>query len=276
LYAPPSFLCPAPASCCRRSERCCTDFSMGKSARIAIVGDVHDYWSLEEDTRALRFLKPDLVLFTGDFGNENVDLIASVSNLYFPKAVILGNHDAWSTNVFSSDGKDPVQMQLKILGDDHVGYRRMDFPSFNLSIVGGRPFSHGGSHMFKWRLLLARYGVGDMDASSQRIFEAAIGAPDDHSLVFLAHNGPTGLGSNRDDICGRDWIYCGGDHGDPDLAKAISELRKTTQRIKLVVFGHMHKGLACGGGFRKMVVVGDDGIVYLNGAVVPRVKPFGN
>lgn len=34
----------------------------------------------------------------------------------------------------------------------------------------------------------------------------------------------------------------------------------------------MHKELAHGNGLRKMIVVGADNIVYLNGAVVPRVK----
>ena len=42
--------------------------------------------------------------------------------------------------------------------------------------------------------------------------------------------------------------------------------------IKLVAFGHMHKQLTSGNGLRKMIVVEDDNIVYLNGAIVPRVK----
>jgi uncharacterized protein (TIGR04168 family) len=59
-----------------------------------------------------------------------------------------------------------------------------------------------------------------------------------------------------------------------DLAQAISELQSNTQiPIPLVVFGHMHKSLAYSSTkFRKMVAVGNKEIVYLNGAVVPRVK----
>lgn len=61
-----------------------------------------------------------------------------------------------------------------------------------------------------------------------------------------------------------------------DLALAISQLKETTKlSIKLVVFGHMHKELAYGNGLRKMMVVGDDSTVYLNGAIVPRVKAIG-
>lgn len=40
-------------------------------------------------------------LLVGDFGEENVDLVQSVANLDFTKAVILGNHDSWYTRQFS-------------------------------------------------------------------------------------------------------------------------------------------------------------------------------
>nr|GME15005.1 Calcineurin-like metallo-phosphoesterase superfamily protein isoform 1 [Ipomoea batatas] len=258
-------------------------FSMASSIRIAVVGDVHDDWDLEEDRKALQYLKPDLVLFTGrlsyllcflyslnstdngnvscDFGNENVDLVKSIADLEIAKAIILGNHDAWNTSQFSGN-----------LGDEHVGFRRMDLHTLKLSIIGGRPFSCGGSQLFRKKLLIARYAVHDMNRSAEKIYENAVGAPQDHSVIFLAHNGPTGLGSAVDDICGKDWWPEGGDHGDPDLAQAISRLKETAQlRAPLVVFGHMHKDLAYGG-HRKMVVVGEDNTIYLNGAIVPRVK----
>ncbi|KAL7093342.1 hypothetical protein ACP275_11G035200 [Erythranthe tilingii] len=276
LHAPP-FCCAISSSPPPSGLLTSCNVRMATSVRIAIVGDVHDDWNLQEDTKALQLLKPDLVLFTGDFGNENVDLVRSISNLDFPKAIILGNHDAWRTQKFSTKEKDGVQLQLESLGDEHVGYRRMDFPNLKLSVVGGRPFSCGGEHMFRKKLLISRYGVHDMNESTEKIHEAALGTPDDHSVIFLAHNGPTGLGSNVDDICGKDFVREGGDHGDPDLAHAISYLKQTTNlSIKLVVFGHMHKGLAFGNGLRKMIVVRDDRTIYLNGAIVPRVKPIGN
>ncbi|KAK4754945.1 hypothetical protein SAY87_008702 [Trapa incisa] len=247
--------------------------SPSSSVRIAVVGDVHDQWNLEDDTKALQFLKPDVVLFTGDFGNENVELVQSVANLDFAKAVILGNHDSWKTQQFSGKRKDNIQMQLECLGQEHVAYGRLDFPHLKLTVVGGRPFSCGGEQLFRKRLISARYGVENMEQSAQRIYKAAIGAPEDHFVIFLAHNGPTGLGANIDDICGRDWIVGGGDHGDPDLAKALSQLRGTAKfQIPLVVFGHMHKQLAHGNGLRKMIAFGPDNMIYLNGAIVPRVR----
>ncbi|KAH0651629.1 hypothetical protein KY290_032541 [Solanum tuberosum] len=249
-------------------------FPMASSVRIVVVGDVHDDWNLEEDRKALQLLKPDLVLFTGDFGNENVDLVRSIADLEITKAVILGNHDAWNTQKFSGKEKDAVQLQLECLGDEHVGYRRMDLPTLKLSIVGGRPFSCGGRPLFRKQLLKARYGVRDMDGSAERILQAAMGTPEDHSIIFLAHNGPTGLGANVDDICGRDWFIDGGDHGDPDLAQALAKLKEASPySVPLVIFGHMHKELASGNGLRKMIVVGNDNIIYLNGAIVPRVRP---
>lgn len=58
-----------------------------------------------------------------------------------------------------------------------------------------------------------------------------------------------------------------------DLEKAISQLKESSKvSVPLVVFGHMHKELAHGNGLRKMIVVGSDDTIYLNGAVVPRVK----
>ncbi|KAG5409061.1 hypothetical protein IGI04_005380 [Brassica rapa subsp. trilocularis] len=152
----------------------------------------------------------------------------------------------------------------------------MDFPSLKLSVVGGRPFSHGGNKLHRDKLLEKRYGVRDMNASAGSICRAALGTPEDHVVVILAHNGPTGLGSQAEDICGRDWFDEGvdhGDHGDPDLEQALRQLKETTElSVPLVVFGHMHKELEGGKGNRKMVVEDSDNkVLYVNGAIVPRV-----
>lgn len=42
------------------------------------------------------------------------------------------------------------------LGEEHVAYRRLDFPLVKLSVVGGRPFSCGGQQLFRAKLLSAR------------------------------------------------------------------------------------------------------------------------
>ena len=45
--------------------------------RLVIVGDVHDAWG-PRDVAALQHLAPDMVLFVGDFGNENLKLVSEV------------------------------------------------------------------------------------------------------------------------------------------------------------------------------------------------------
>lgn len=41
------------------------------------------------------------------------------------------------------------------LGEEHVAYKRLDFPQLKLSVVGGRPFSCGGEKLFRKKLLSA-------------------------------------------------------------------------------------------------------------------------
>ena len=94
-----------------------------KSVKIAVVGDVHEQWEAA-DGEALQRLGVDLVLFVGDFGNESVDLVRRITALDIPKAVTLGNHDAWWTATPWGRAKCPpelrntdrVQAQLDLLG----------------------------------------------------------------------------------------------------------------------------------------------------------------
>ena len=246
--------------------------------RIAAIGDVHDQWEAE-DCVALQHLNVDLALFVGDFGNESVDIVQSIASLDLPKAVILGNHDAWYS---ASDwGKkrcpydrtleDRVQEQLDLLGSDHVGYGTLNLPHLNLSIVGGRPFSWGGSEWKNVKFYRDRYGICNFDQSTQRIVKAASNATCD-TLIFLGHCGPKGLGAEPEDPCGKDWQPLGGDHGDPDLADAIAKTRLLGKPMPLVVFGHMHHRLRhTRERLRQIVCRDNQDTVYYNAASVPRI-----
>ncbi|OLP17353.1 TIGR04168 family protein [Leptolyngbya sp. 'hensonii'] len=246
--------------------------------RMAVVGDVHDLWDDREE-RALRALGVDLVLLVGDFGNEAVPLVRSIAALDLPKAVILGNHDAWYT---ASDWgrkqcpydprlEDRVQQQLDLLGETHVGYGKLDFPQFQLSIVGGRPFSWGGSLWKNGEFYQSRFGVGSFAESTARIVAAAQSAAYE-TLIILGHCGPTGLGNQREDPCGRDWEALGGDHGDPDLEAAIDQMQQMGKTIPLVTFGHMHHQLRhTQDRLRRPTHVSPAGTLYLNAAYVPRL-----
>ena len=254
------------------------DVAPPASFQIAVVGDIHDSWE-EKDNLALQHLGIDLVLFVGDFGNESVEVVRRIASLEIPKAAIMGNHDAWYSAStwgrrqcpYDRSGEDWVQQQLDLLGETHVGYSKLDFPQLQLSVVGSRPFSWGGPEWKNREFLRDRYNVTNFEESCQKIVAAASQTACD-SLIFLGHNGPTGLGEAAEDICGQDWEPLGGDHGDPDLESAIAKVRASGKRISLVTFGHMHHRLRHTRSRSRTVIVTDaTGTVYLNSACVPRI-----
>ena len=87
----------------------------------------------------------------------------------------------------------------------------------------------------------------------------------------MSHAGPSGLGSDSESICGKDWKKPSCDWGDRDLAVAISEIQKK-RKIDLVIFGHMHNRLKRNQGLRNMFKIDKEGTFYLNSAIVPRYK----
>ncbi|MEM6255884.1 MAG: TIGR04168 family protein [Cyanobacteria bacterium P01_D01_bin.156] len=261
-----------------RQETNCESEPKSSELSIAIVGDVHNQWS-ESDAAALKTLDVDLVLFVGDFGNEAIDIVQQVANVSLPKAVILGNHDAWYTAgtkhrkhcPYDLNKEDRVQQQLDALGDADVGFSKLELPQHQVTVVGGRPFSWGGSTWRHHSFYQERYGVANFEESAAKISELVAIAQHD-TLIFLGHNGPAGLGEQTYDICGRDWKRKGGDYGDPDFASAIATAQDSNHKVPLVVFGHMHHELRYDKTrLRKRLVVDDHGTIYLNGAQVPRV-----
>jgi len=73
--------------------------------------------------------------------------------------------------------------------------------------------------------------------------------------------------------CAQPSVTSAGDHGDPDLEKALDNLHVCGRHVPLVVFGHMHESLKFGKKQRNMVEISQEtGTVYLNTAVVPRVR----
>ncbi len=248
------------------------------SLTLAIVGDVHEAWE-PEDGGALQQLGVDLVLLVGDFGNESVATVSAIAQLALPKAIVLGNHDAWYTATdwgrkkcpYDRTQEDRVQQQLDLLGDTHVGYGFLDFPTLGLSVVGGRPFSWGGPQWQHARFYRDRYGITDFATSTARICQAVQQTATD-MIIFLSHCGPQGLGAQPHDPCGRDWKPLGGDFGDPDLAAAIALTQQRGKHVPLVAFGHMHHHLRhTQQQIRRMLHVDPAGTVYLNAAWVPRV-----
>ncbi|MBD2504796.1 TIGR04168 family protein [Anabaena azotica] len=252
--------------------------SQSNIVKIAVVGDIHDQWEIE-DGIALKHLGVDLVLFVGDFGNESVEVVRAIASVNIPKAAVMGNHDAWYSATewgrkkcpYDRTKEDWVQEQLDLLGSAHVGYSKLDFPQWNITVVGGRPFTWGGHEWRFANICKERYGVTDLAESAQRIFASVKSAACD-TIIFLGHNGPSGLGDRPEDPCGKDWHPIGGDFGDPDLAEAISLTITAGKQIALVTFGHMHHSLRyTKTELRKPIFTSPEGIVYLNAASVPRI-----
>ncbi|MBD2178757.1 TIGR04168 family protein [Pseudanabaena sp. FACHB-1998] len=254
------------------------------SIKIAVIGDVHDLWQPIEDRQALHSLGADLVLFVGDFGNEAIEIVKAIADLDLPKAAILGNHDAWysATDPYSKTPpkhqcpydrtkEDRVQQQLDLLGKCHVGYSWLDFPEFNLSVVGARPFSWGGSKWKKKFFYRDRFNINSFAESTQRI-KQAIASTDHETIIFLGHNGPAGLGTEEYSICGKDWKPIGGDYGDPDFAEAIAYSYQLSKTVPLVTFGHMHHHLRhTSSRNRDAIATNAMGTFFVNSALTPRI-----
>lgn len=245
--------------------------------KIAVIGDIHNQWDAEDEV-ALRHLGVDLVLLVGDFGNEAIEIVREIAALSLPKAAVLGNHDAWYTATpwgvkqcpYDRRYEDRVQQQLDLLGDAHVGYGKKDFPELDLTVVGGRPFSWGGSDWKNPEFYGSRFGVNSFAESTERMVEAAKNA-EFETIIFLGHCGPLGLGDRPEDPCGKDWQPLGGDHGDPDLADAIEQTHKMGKKIPLVAFGHMHHHLRHTKQRLRTPVVATKETLYVNAASVPRI-----
>ncbi len=254
-----------------------TQIAADRVIKIAVVGDVHDQWEVE-DGEALCHLGVDLVLFVGDLGNESIDVVRAIAALDLPKAVILGNHDAWYTATdwgrkkcpYDRTQNDRFQQQLELLGDTHVGYSYLDFLELGVSVVGARPFSWGGSEWKHTEFYQKRYGVSSFAESTARIVHAAEQAAHNR-LILLGHCGPFGLGDRPEDPCGKDWQPLGGDHGDPDMAAAIAAIRQRGKTIPLVAFGHMHHTLRHTKQYLRTPIATDAETLYLNAASVPRI-----
>ena len=245
--------------------------------RIAIVGDVHVQWS-RADSRALDRLGYDLVLFVGDLGDplhrHTRRTARRIATLQTRALMIPGNHDGTTPLGVLAESlglgrRRPgaatrAQRRLDVLQSDLgpvtlVGYTVHPLPG--LTILAARPHAMDGRRLCFPQLLLARHGIASLEASAERL-EALIDATRG-PLLFLAHNGPRGLGSGAD----APWSVGGQDIGDPDLQRAIATARRRERRVLAVIAGHVHHR----GADRRWRVVSDE-ILYLNVARVPRIR----
>jgi uncharacterized protein (TIGR04168 family) len=239
------------------------------SATLTIVGDVHRHWR-PCDGDWLERQKSDLSLFVGDIGDEDPGMVRTIAAVRAPKVVMLGNHDAWQS--FQRKRSTPqLRESLAVLGEDHLGYRVREVPSAGISVIGARPFSWGGQSLRSPELYEELYGVHTQKQSAARIVDLARTAQH-RDLVILAHNGPLGLSREAGDIWGKDFGKPGGDWGDRDLAVALQRIAELGLRVQMVVAGHMHHELLYPRGSLRRRFMRRSGTLYVNPAVVPRVR----
>ena len=236
--------------------------------RIAVAGDLHDQWE-ERDNLLLERLAPDALLLVGDLSDGRARIPRLLTTLSVPLACVLGNHDA---------GRDPsghrLRRQIDLLGDLHCGWGLRQLVPPGLAVVGARPGTAGGGFHLS-PAVRAALGPVDLQESAARIERAALAADPALPLVVLAHCGPSGLGSEAHDPCGRDWKRPACDWGDQDLELAIERIRRH-RPVPLVVFGHMHHSLRQKQGERRTLVRDRHGTLHLNAACVPRVGVDGH
>jgi uncharacterized protein (TIGR04168 family) len=255
--------------------------------RFGVVGDIHLSWD-ERDVADLDGAGYHCLLFVGDLAGYRRDatgVARLISRLSTPALVIPGNHDGVSIPHLAAETFERLRL-ARALGRDQarrcealrralapvplVGYSRHEVESeaLGVTVIAARPHSQGGSFFAFSRYLEDRYGIGSFEASAARLRRLVDEAPHER-LVFLAHNGPTGLGERRSDIWGCDFRREEGDFGDADLRDAITHAKQCGKRVLAVVAGHMHHRLKGGG--RRTWRVERDGTLYVNSARVPRI-----
>lgn len=257
-----------------------------KADHIAIIGDVHGFWN-EADSLEFSKLGVDLLLFVGDLGSgtrkNGVEMISRLSKLRVPGLVLPGNNDAPHLAHLGAEwgyqsGKADL---LRLVGSpQRVGIRPCGFTahelstkSGNLTLIAARPCAMGGGECSFPEELSRNYGVSSIEESIKRL-KTLVDQSSTEAIVFVAHNGPYGLGGKPRDLWSRDFPI-GSDHdapndwGDHDLSEAIKYAKNQGKRVDGVIAGHMHRGSE---GKTRPATLRFEGTTYVNSAVVPRIR----
>lgn len=260
--------------------------------RLALIGDIHLHFDVR-DVRRLDEEDYDAVLFVGDlagYRDPGLGVARVMARLRTPAFFMPGNHDgvhllhlgaetlegAYGTHLFQrllapTQGPRCEALAAALHPIVMAGYSHHELGAGarRVSLIGARPHSQGGGGIHFRRYLASRFGVRTEQDSIARLKQLVDEAPHEE-LVFLAHNGPAGLGARRHDIFGCDFRAAEGDWGDADLEAAIAYALAQGRKVHAVVAGHMHHGLRGGG--RRIWQVRRDGVLYVNAAQVPRIR----
>jgi uncharacterized protein (TIGR04168 family) len=251
--------------------------------RFGIVGDLHTHWD-DVDVRQFAASDYDLLFFAGDLGGGAADstlrVARSVARLRQPTLVMPGNNDTVDIEQLAAElalqggvsrilaitrAATASASDIRLCG---YSLHELRSPTVSVDIIAGRPHSMGGPTLSFPDYMAATYDIHSLADSATRM-RALVDASESQDLIFVAHNGPTGLGAQPDSIWGCDFKPGGGDWGDPDLEEVIAYARSRGKRVLAVVAGHMH--LRTKQGSERPWELKSDGILYINSARVPRI-----
>jgi uncharacterized protein (TIGR04168 family) len=254
------------------------------SIKLAVIGDIHCAWTAF-DNGYFNDSDVDAVLLVGDLPNlkseKAYDVARTIAGLTKKAYLIPGNHDAITVKQLLAElgGFAPLCQltgrnhrerfeRLKMaLGPVTLGGYSHHALADDLGLIVARPHAMGGRLTFA-PFLSQYFDIKTMDESSQHLMKLVEESPHKR-LVFLAHNGPAGLGDQSTDIWGCDFKRAGGDWGDPDLRDAIQHARAIGKDVIAVVAGHMHR--ITKSGRARIWHIERDGTQYVNAARVPRI-----
>ncbi|MEE4146657.1 MAG: metallophosphoesterase [Halieaceae bacterium] len=254
--------------------------------RLGIIGDLHTHWD-DVDIHQIGKQDYDLLFFTGDLGGGTPDsslrMARSIARLRHRTLVMPGNNDTVDIDQLAAElnHQQGVNRILAITRSNTesgsislCGYshHRISVADRQLSLIAARPHSMGGPELTFPDYMAGTYGINSLDESTQRLRELVDDASGD--IIFLAHNGPAGLGDQPGDIWGCDFRPGGGDWGDTDLAAAIDYARTQNKQVLAVIAGHMHLSTRQGAQRPWQLLVDDT--CYINAARVPRIFSGGD
>ncbi len=248
---------------------------------LAVIGDIHGYWD-DADVEAFNASDYQTILVTGDLGSSGarngVQIARSLAQLKARSFVMLGNNDADEhariiAELRYQSGRaellaDPDSPRAG--GDVHpCGFstHQIELDGREVTLIAGRPFAMGGDEVSFASALTSWCGVSNMAESTSRLCELVDQATSD-DLLFLAHNGPKGLGASASSAFGRDFDPAEGDWGDSDLTTAITHAKRAGKRVLGVCAGHMHHPPH--NHTTREWLSRRDGTLYVNAARVPR------
>jgi uncharacterized protein (TIGR04168 family) len=255
-------------------------------AKLAVIGDVHSRWT-DFDIRYFNASDYDALLFTGDLPRVvgGIREAHALAGLHKPAIVVPGNHDGVTLHQFLAElkhwpgvcerGASGQIMRMddyrKALGAVQLGgysLHALELGGRRFDCLVGRPHSMGGNRLYFAPYLRDRFGVCSLAESTALLKRLVDDAAE--NLIFLAHNGPAGLGTEADAPWGCDFRPEAGDFGDQDWREAIDYARRQGKRVWAVIGGHMHHHLKRSKRWRRWTVE-LEGVRYVNAARVPRI-----